>query len=472
MPSDAPSSPDTGSATPGRGFSSWRHRHLAGVRRQLTVAAVGVLAVALVAGTLLLLTLLQTRLDQAQHQALHDQVAGVARVVALRGVAEIDSDDQYDPPVAAGVVQVVDEQGRLVFSSRSTGRVLSHLRPEVGQWMAESTPNVALFPAESPMVLATGLRHKGTKYVVIGVAPRDGTEHAVATTATLLAIALPFLLLLAGVATWWLTGRALRPVEDIRREVEHIEFGDLTRRVRVPSSDDEVAALAVTMNDMLARLERSQHVQRRFVADASHELRSPLATLAAGIEVGADDHEAWPDLTEPMAAEVVRMRRLVDDLLLLARVDDHHFQLARDDVDLDDIVQAEAARLRRQGRCQVRAEIEATRVTGDHDKLTQVLRNLCDNAERAARESVTLSVRPEGDQAVVVVRDDGPGIPAADLERVFDRFVRLDDDRARSGGGAGLGLAIVAEIVAAHGGTVRAQAPEGGGARFEVTLPI
>lgn len=325
-------------------------------------------------------------------------------------------------------------------------------------------------------MVATGVSYGGADYVVLGVSSQAAQRHALALTARALGISTPLLVLLAGLATWWLTGRALQPVEKIRREVARIEYGRLTDRVPVPGSHDEVAALATTMNDMLARLEAAQASSRRFVSDAGHELRSPLATLAAAIELAERDDGSRAELTELMDREVTRMRRLVDDLLVLAKAEDRGLQFAHDDVDLDDVVESEARRLRTQSRHAVRAHIEPVRVTGDADRLTQVVRNLCDNAERAARSTLELSVRadhaPDGrPEAVLTVADDGAGIAPADRERVFGRFVRLDDARARSAGGSGLGLAIVEQIVSAHGGSACVIDGPLTGACFEVRLP-
>jgi signal transduction histidine kinase len=224
------------------------------------------------------------------------------------------------------------------------------------------------------------------------------------------------------------------------------------------------------MNDMLTRLETARAAQRRFVADASHELRSPLATITARLELGQRRGPTDTDTAE-MLPEAHRMSRLIDDLLLLARADERGLAPRRDDVDLDELVEAEAARLRNTTAVRVEVDTAPVRVTGDRAQLARLLRNLTNNAARHARSRVTLRVRAERTEAILDVADDGPGIPILDRRRVFDRFVRLDEGRARETGGAGLGLAIVAEIVAAHHGQVTTAESPGGGALLHVRLP-
>ena len=242
---------------------------------------------------------------------------------------------------------------------------------------------------------------------------------------------------------------------------------DLAERVPVPAARDEVGRLAETMNGMIARLEQAQNVQRRFVADASHELRSPLATIGAGLELLQDSD---PSTVGALRGETRRLGRLVDDLLLLARADERGLQPRHDEVDLDEIVEAERGRPYEDGMCtEVRAE--HVRVVGDRSQLVRVLRNLVDNAHRHARSRVLVTLGRDGDRAVLDVADDGPGVPAADRIRIFERFVRLDDARARADGGSGLGLAIVAEVVAAHDGQVWVEDAPSGGALFRVRLP-
>ncbi|WP_369814217.1 sensor histidine kinase [Marmoricola sp. Leaf446] len=267
--------------------------------------------------------------------------------------------------------------------------------------------------------------------------------------------------------------RALRPVERIRQEVEQITGDRLDRRVPEPPSRDEVHRLAHTMNGMLARLQAAQERQRQFVGDASHELRSPLAGIRQTAEVARAHPGAMPEgeLADAVLEESVRMQRLVEQLLLLTRADEAAVAAQRREVDLDDLVLTEARRVRRTGLDVDGSGIATARVRGDETALAQVVRNLVDNAARHATSRIGLGVREDAGTAEVVVDDDGGGIAPADRDRVFERFVRLDESRARDDGGSGLGLSIVREIVRVHGGTVEIGTSPWGGARFTVRLP-
>jgi signal transduction histidine kinase len=273
--------------------------------------------------------------------------------------------------------------------------------------------------------------------------------------------------------TWLLMGRALGPVEAMRSQVAEISARDLDRRVPEPPVDDEIGRLARTMNAMLDRLQASSARQRRFVADASHELRSPLAAGRTQLEV-ALAHPAdggWQTTAAGLLREHQRMERLVGDLLFLARSDDGGPPVRAVPLDLDDVVFAEAAALR--SRTSVRldlSKVSGARVVGDAESLARVVRNLVENAERHARAVVAVELSVTEGAVELVVADDGSGIQPADREQVFDRFVRLDDARSRNDGGAGLGLAIVREIVVAHGGTVTVGESRSG-ARLVVRLP-
>jgi signal transduction histidine kinase len=290
----------------------------------------------------------------------------------------------------------------------------------------------------------------------------------------LLTIGLPVLLLVVAFITWKVVGRSLSPVEAMRAEVDRISSSELQRRVPEPGGSDEISRLAATMNRMLARLEASQARQRRFVSDASHELRSPVASIRQNAEV-ALAHPEMTDtrgLAETVLAESLRVQRLVEDLLLLANADERRAPRADKEVDLDDLVFEEAALVRNGGKVKVDTEgVGAGRVRGDALQLRRAVGNLAENAARHAGSQVSFSLSENDGYVVLRVDDDGPGIPAEQRERVFERFVRLDQARDREGGGSGLGLAIVAEIVAAHGGTVTAGQSPLGGARIELFLP-
>jgi signal transduction histidine kinase len=263
-------------------------------------------------------------------------------------------------------------------------------------------------------------------------------------------------------------------VEAIRREVAAISAAELHRRVPDQPGDDEIARLARTMNAMLGRLEGARDRQRRFVSDASHELRSPVASIRQHAEV-ALAHPARSTVTGLAAtvlAEDLRIQRLVSDLLVLASADERSPAPRRRPVDLDDLVFEAARDLRATSDLRLdTTAVSAGRVAGEPAALRRVLGNVVENAVRHARERIAFALAESGGTVLLAVDDDGPGIPAADRERVLERFVRLDDARDRDAGGSGLGLAIVVELVAAHGGTVAVTCGPLGGTRIEIRLP-
>lgn len=274
----------------------------------------------------------------------------------------------------------------------------------------------------------------------------------------------PMITALVAVVVWRSVGRVLRPVERLRADADVIAASGIANRLRRPGTRDEVDRLAVTLNSMLDQLAAADERQRRFVADAAHELRSPLAGLRARLETGGDPAT---DLEQ-----VRRLQDLVDSLLLLSRSDAGQLHQIEQLVDLDEIV--EEAIL---GLGPTSIAIDTTGVTpqqarGDHDHLGRIVTNLLDNAVRHAETTVRVSLGPDDGEVVIAVEDDGDGVGAADRERIFDRFVRLDESRARRRGGAGLGLAISSELARVHGGTLAVTDPtELGGACFELRLP-
>lgn len=313
----------------------------------------------------------------------------------------------------------------------------------------------------------------GGALVVVGHSAEDAQETLRAVAALLL-VAVPVVVLAVAASSWVAVGRALRPVDRMRREVDAVSSANLGLRLADPGSGDEIGALAATMNRMLDRLDKSQRAQRRFVSDASHELRTPLASLRQLAEVaqGHPDRVDAQELAGAVIDEGARLERLVQGLLLLARADEQALAVARRPVDVDDLVLAEASRLRASGRLSVDAtDVGPARVLGDEALLGHVVRNLAANAARHARSRIALVLREGPAGVVLAVEDDGDGIPPADRERVLERFVRLDDARARDDGGSGLGLSIVREVVVGHGGSVSVGTSRWGGARIEVRLP-
>ncbi|MGI9608623.1 MAG: sensor histidine kinase [Acidimicrobiales bacterium] len=310
----------------------------------------------------------------------------------------------------------------------------------------------------------------GAGGVVVVAAELEQVNKSLGTVRTLLVVGIP----LAGAASallfWVLTGRALHPVERLRRDAQQIADVGHGGRVTEPENTDEIGRLAATLNDMLGQLDASTLALRRFVSDASHEIRSPVASIRARVETG--DAREFEAIRADVVGEVERMEAIIDDLTWLARSDEGHVSSEFVRVELDGMLFDEARRL--QQRDLVR--VDASRVgpvvaRADRAQLGRVVRNLVDNAERHASSAVGLGVHAEDSAVVLRVDDDGPGIAVDDRSLVFQRFARLDSARGRATGGTGLGLAIVADIVARHGGSVAVHDSPLGGARIEIRLP-
>jgi signal transduction histidine kinase len=311
----------------------------------------------------------------------------------------------------------------------------------------------------------------GATVVVAG--SLEDVDEATAAVVRLLLVAVPVVVVLVALLTWVVVGRALGPVERIRRDAEAVGETRGDGRIDEPGTGDEVDRLARTLNGMLGRLEAARRAQQRFVSDASHELRSPLATVRQHAELARihPDRTSLAELADVVLAEGGRQQDLVDALLVLSRLDERS-ALDRRPVDLDDVALDEVARLRGRTGARVDASgITACRVAGDARLLALAVRNLADNAARHAASVVSVSTRTDADGVVLTVDDDGRGIPAAERERVLDRFVRLDEGRDRESGGSGLGLAIVRAVAEAHGGSVAVEDAPGGGARVVLRLP-
>jgi signal transduction histidine kinase len=420
-----------------------------------TLAVIAVLAVgslALVAGQR---RLLRDDLEDRLRQVTADLVAG--------GEGRTVDDD--------GAYQVIGPDGAVEAASDNvTGAAPIADPPQPGRDVAVRTGAVSVDDGE--FLIVTRRAPDGT--VAHAAAPLDDVEEAVATLATVLALVVPAVVALLAAIVWWLVGRTLRPVASIREEVDRVQVDDLDRRVPVPASHDEIAELARTMNAMLDRVASATRRQQQFVADASHELRSPLTRIRAELEVDL----AHPARADPLAthrsvlAETEGLQRLVDDLLQLARRDAGVSPQRAQPVDLDDLVLREAEWLRATGSIDVDLRaVSAAQVVGDRDQLTRAIHNLAGNAERHAERVVTFTLAELDGMAVLTVGDDGAGIPVEERERVFERFTRLDGARNPASGGSGLGLAITREIVEGHGGRISVDDTGTVGARFLVVLP-
>jgi signal transduction histidine kinase len=426
-------------------------------------------AVALLVSSVTMVVLLRRSLTADVRSAAWLRARAIANEASLGRRSRIAVGDEEEE-----FVQVADAGGQVVASSANMAGQPVVVEVEPGQPRRiqglpfEEDPFIAVATsAETP---------RGTLTVIVGRSLEIVTDSS-AEVASLLAGGIPLLLVVVGAMTWRGVGRALAPVELMRAEVEAISSSELHRRVPDPQGQDEIARLAATMNRMLSRLEEGQARQRRFVSDASHELRSPVTTIRQHAEVALSHPESstLEEVAETVLEEVLRLQHLVEDLLLLTKMDEGSLSLRFESVDLDDLLFEEAERLRATTELKVDTNgVGAGRVSGDRAQLEKLVRNLADNAARHAHRRIVFSLG-EGDARVVLTIDnDGDGIPRFERKRVFERFVRLEEARDRDSGGSGLGLAIVAHIAAAHGAEARVVDSALGGACFEVrfTSPV
>ncbi|MEV0400777.1 ATP-binding protein [Actinoallomurus sp. NPDC050550] len=459
--------PGGGSAALG-GLRGWWGRR--GIRARLALTSAVVLALTLVG----LARLFAFAVGHSMIATLDDS----ARRSASDVVTLIDANRLPDPILTTGgtmTIQVVDATGRIRAASPGADRLVPLL--DARSMAAARRDGRARFLDGRGYGMPDLLR-------VVALPARDGqtvvaatsfeqVHHGLEIVARTLVVGVPILLVLLGAAGWLVIGGALRPITELRRGAEEISGTARSRRLPVPEARDEVHDLAVTLNDMLHRLEQAEARQRALVSDTAHELRSPLASIRAQLEVALDhpDSQPWPETAAGALADTLRLSRLADDLLVLARLDEHGARtVAREPVDLSALARAAGER-HPAGRVPVTVDAaEPVIVQGDGKGLTRLLDNLVDNALRHAATGVRVGVSRAGEWAELSVCDDGPGIRPADRERVFARFTRLDEGRSRDEGGAGLGLAIVRETARAHGGDAHLE-DASPGLRAVVRLP-
>ena len=431
------------------------------VRVRVTAAAVLVALVVGVVGAALFVSTLRSALEQGLVTSAEQEVESVQ--------AQLKGGESPAQAVVSGrndvIVQIVSDDGRVVATDHA--RVTTPLRTTPG-----SVRGVSVKGFQDRYVVVARAEDQGAGLIAVGRSSEQVAE-ATRTAAILLGVTVPLALGLLALAVWVSVGRALRPVEAMRKEAAVITSAQLDRRLPITEGDDEIPRLARTLNEMLDRIDASHRLQRQFVSDASHELRSPLTTLRQLAEVarGYPGRVDTADLAGDVLAEEQRMEDLVNALLVLARLDDAPSSREERPVDLDDLVLMEARRLREDGARVDVSGVSAGQVAGHPVLLGQVVRNLLANAARHARDRVNVALDEHDGRVLLVVDDDGPGIPEEERERVFERFVRLDESRTRDDGGAGLGLAIVRKVVESSGGTVVVGSSPAGGARLTVSLP-
>ena len=449
-----------------------RQPRLHGVSLRLRLLALGVagVAMALALGSLVLYAVLTFTL----YRALDDGAFDSARAVA----AMVSEETVPNPLPVSGsqVVQVVDSSGAVVSASMTADRLTPLLRPpELTKALAGeriSIPGARAGLSGTLRAIALPAGSPSASRSVIVAVPVSDIEQSQRVLRNTLLLAYPPLVAIMALIAWRVIGSTLRPVETLRSGAARISGSDQDERLTVPESADEIRALALTLNDMLDRLAASRGRQRAFVADAAHELRSPLTNMRTQLEVAQHLGEGG-DLTTDLLADVTRLSALVEDLLLLARAgSDSGRPPSREPVDVRALM-AETAKRYAGARVPVSvAEGPPVFASANSGELRRVLANLVDNALRHAGSEVVLAARADVGAAVLTVIDDGPGIPQDERERVFERFARLDDARDRDAGGTGLGLAIVREMLHRSEGSISLQDnPSGPGLAAVVRLP-
>ncbi len=384
--------------------------------------------------------------------------------------------------VGGGLMEGIDAEGTDVGGTAAVGPL--NVAPDSGAIIIPEAGTVTFavgpVPTGDPypvdlgadvVAVAQTLTFSDGATLEIGVSnPLQPVSDGLSAITNLMLVAVPTLVAIVAFITWQAATRALSPVNAIASEAAAITASNINQRVPVPGANDEVRHLAVTVNNMLDRLQHAQDRQRQLVSDASHELRSPVAASRAQLEVAAADPGGadWEATAKAVLTEQRYLTEMIDDLLTMSRLDESGVD-GVEDIDFDDLVATEV------GRQAVPVDMTIgvpIRLTGNHRLLTRAIRNLLDNATRHAVDLVAVTVVTDGEVAVMQVDDDGPGVPANQRETIFERFRRVDDARDRGSGGTGLGLAIAREVAVAHHGDLGCTASPLGGARFTLTLPI
>ena len=441
------------------------------IRGRSTIIAMLVVLMALVVGALLLLNIYENQLVGNLDATLQQRVDDRARLI----------DAGSDP---ASLTTVLQEEA-FVWIGTASGDVIAtgggHIpvdNPTPANTDAVVSKTLVIEERSSDeieretrlMRVATATTQSGL--VVVGGSELDGVDQSVSDLGKLFALAIPFIVALVGTLAWFIVERALRPVERIRTRATEITGATLADRVPVPTTKDEVHNLAVTVNNMLDRIESHDQALRQFSADASHELKSPVANIRALVDTADLAGPSWASVQTGLRNETDRLRDLVDNLLFLASHGDSFVPTDIGVVQLDELVFAEAEVAAATGGVRIDLSgVTPSRVEGSRSDLRRLMRNLVDNAVRHADERVAVTLADGNDGVTLRISDDGPGVPLEDRERIFERFTRLDEARARDDGGSGLGLSIVHQIATSHGGSVRVGESSLGGAEFVVRLP-
>lgn len=456
------------------GVLGWPAKYWArqSLRARLTLLATALFSIAVATGAVLLVVLQRYALVRVLDSSAQKTGIDIAQVVRANPTIGTVS------PTTGGVsaVQVLDASDVVIAASPGADRVTPALDPQQLQDARDGKRFDITNPANGQRLRVVAVRSGPDTVVVLTDLSRVDDSVRVLTRAAL--IGAPIAVLLLGLSTYFVVALTLRSVAALRHGAADIATKGLAgQRLPVPSAQDEIHRLAVTLNQMLDRIEAATSRQRTFVGDAAHELRSPLASLRVQLEVAQRMGPAgdWPGFLDDVLIDVTRLDRLVEDLLALARLDENaNAPVRREPVDLGLLVESVAGGYD-QARVPVVVNADAVVVEGDQDGLHRVVLNLVDNALRYARTEVRVDVSANGHgTAELIVTDDGPGLPESERERVFDRFYRAELSRSRDSGGTGLGLPIVRDLVRAHHGSVELRARTDGadGLQAVVLLPL
>lgn len=444
------------------------------LRARLTLLATALFSFAVVTGAVLLLVLQRYALTRVLDQSADKTASDIAKLFSS------GKEPTTLPPTSGGItaVQVVDANDIVVAASPGADRHTSVVTTQELESVRDGNRPTVTSPTSNARLRIVG-RKLGMRTVLVATdVSRVDDSLRILTRAAL--IGSPIAVLIMAIATYSVVTLALRPVAGLRHGAADITAAGLAKqRLPVPSAQDEIHRLAVTLNAMLDRIDTATSRQRTFVGDAAHELRSPLASLRVQLEVAQrlGPSADWSGLIDDVLVDVDRLDRLVEDLLTLARLDESGDITHREPVDLAELVD-EVARGYAHARVPVLTDTSPASTLADPEALRRVAINLIDNAVRYAASEVRVTVAPgqrSGKPVVrLVVTDDGPGIPEDERQRVFDRFYRIQESRSRRSGGTGLGLPIVRDIVRSHGGRVALTAREDGesGLRAVVALPL
>lgn len=420
------------------------HRH--SIRSTITALAVVLSAALFAVVSLSMSVVLRRQLTDNFDEGLDQRADTIAAVIADTKASTLPVEEDL-------LIQIVDYSGHVQLSSSNLNGVPPITPMQTGYYTTTNVPG----RHETFRILTRRIQTPNGPALLLVGHNYDDVVEPVRILNNLLLITVPIVILVLGALTWLVVGRTLRPVETLRVEMETIRATNIGNRVSNPQTGDEIERLAQTMNETLDRLEYTIRQQEQFVADASHELRSPLTRIRSELEVALahTDHSDPAQTHRSVLDETLGMQHLVEDLLILARRNDDPIASPHTPLDLDDIVLREARRLRERGRINLDTRhVSAAHVIGNADQLTRAIRNVFENAERHATSLVTIRLEEHNGHAVLTVSDDGGGIATDQRDRIFERFTRLDEARTRDAGGTGLGLAIARDIIHRHGGII------------------